>query len=111
MSTTTKNPVALARAALEAGEEAFEPYSHPRSPRKFTQPQLFAMLVLRQFFRLDYRGLIEWLREWPALQETLGLTRLPHYSTLCYAERRLLKKTAVHDFLTQLSKLPANAAS
>ena len=30
-----------------------------------------------------------------ALREALGLERVPHYSTLCYAERRLLKKGAL----------------
>ena len=110
MSTTTKNPICIAKAALEAGEKAFELYSHPKSPHKFTQPQIFGLLVLRQYFRLDYRGVIEWVRHWPTLQRALSLTRLPHYSTLCYAERRLLKKTAVLDFLTQQSPSPAGAA-
>ena len=110
MSKTTKNPISLAKAALEAGEKAFKPYSHPKSPHKFTQPQLFALLVLRQFFRLDYRGLIEWVAEWPRLQSALGITRLPHYSTLCYAERRLLKKTALLESLMQQSPLPASSA-
>jgi hypothetical protein len=91
---TTQDPVALARTALAAGERAFPPYSHPKSPHKFTQPQLFALLTLRQFLRLDYRGLIAWLRRWAELRQALGLERLPHYSTLCYAEARLLKKTA-----------------
>ena len=94
MSTTSKNPIAVAQAALKAGEAALAPYSHPKSPHKFTQPQLFALLVLRQFFRLDYRGLVTWLENWPLLCETLGLKRVPHYSTLCYAEDRLLKKGA-----------------
>ena len=94
MSTTSKNPIAVAQAALEAGEAALAPYSHPKSPHKFTQPQLFALLVLRQFFRLDYRGLVSWLESWPLLCQTLGLKRVPHYSTLCYAEDRLLKKGA-----------------
>ena len=53
MSRTTKDPVAFARAALEAGKEALAEYSCPKSPHKFAQPQLFAMLVLKQFFKLD----------------------------------------------------------
>ncbi len=61
MSTTTKDPLALARVALQVGERAFEPYSCPKSPQKYTQPQLFAMLALRQFFGVDYHGLVKWL--------------------------------------------------
>lgn len=99
MSRTTKSPIKLAKAALLAGHEALPLYSHPKSPHKFTQPQLFAMLVLKQFFKLDYRGLIEWLDDWPALGKALGLKSVPNYSTLCYAERRLLKKGALVDSL------------
>ena len=95
MSTTTKDPIALAKAALAAGEKAFPPYSHRKSPHKYTQAQLFALLALRQYFRLDYRGVVAWLRRWSDLRRTLGLKRIPHYSTLCYAEDRLLKKGAL----------------
>jgi hypothetical protein len=31
-------------------------YSHRNSPKKFTQHQLFACLVLKNFLRTDYRG-------------------------------------------------------
>src|ERR1035441_773059 len=93
MARTTKSPIALAKAALAAGQEALPPYAHRFSPRKFTQPQLFAILALRQFFKTDYRGITEQLREWSDLRQALGLTSVPNYSTLCYAERRFLKKT------------------
>ena len=33
-------------------------YTHPNSPKKFTQHQLFACLVLKNFFRTDYRGVV-----------------------------------------------------
>ena len=94
MSRTTKDPMALARAALAAGKEALPEYSCAKSPHKFTQPQLFAILALKQFFKLDYRGVVEWLSKWKELRDVLGLQRVPHYSTLCYAEARLLKKGA-----------------
>ena len=101
MSRTTKDPIALARVALEAGKEALPDYSHPKSPHKFTQPQLFAMLALKQFFKIDYRGIVEWLARWSELKEALELQHIPHYSTLCYAEERLLKKGALLDSLMQ----------
>ncbi len=94
MSKTTKDPIALARAALAAGRKALPDYSHPKSPQKYTQAQLFAMLVLREFFRLDYRKLVTWLEQWSELRSALELQRVPHYSTLCYAADRLLKKGA-----------------
>ena len=94
MSRTTKDPIALARMALEVGKQALPQYSHPKSPQKYTQPQLFGMLVLKQFFKLDYRGTVKWLSQWSELRAALELKRVPNYSTLCYAEGRLLKKGA-----------------
>jgi hypothetical protein len=88
----TKSPVRLAREALCVAEKALPAYSAVHSPKKFTQPQLFAILVLRQFFKTDYRGIIAMLEDMSDLRETLGLSQVPHYSTLCYAEQRLIKK-------------------
>lgn len=87
----TKSAVALAREALAVGKQALPKYSRPRSRHDFTQPQLFAMLVLRQMLRVDYRGLSTLLTEWSDLRRALGLRqKVPHYSTLCYAAHRLL---------------------
>lgn len=86
----TKSAVALAREAFLVGQRALPRYSHPRSRHDFTQPQLFALLTLRQMLRLDYRGLVTLLTEWAELRRALGLRKVPHYSTLCYAAHRLL---------------------
>ncbi len=110
MSRTTKDPIGFARAAFEAGKEALADYSCHKSPHKFTQPQLFAMLVLKQFFKLDYRGVVTWLANWSELREALDLTRVPNYSTLCYAEGRLLKKGALTACSMQRLLLPDDAA-
>jgi hypothetical protein len=92
MSRTTKSAVRLARMALAAAQEALPDYAHTNSPHKFTQPQLFACLVLKDFFKIDYRGLCTRLREWLELREALGLTHVPHYSTLAHAEKRITQK-------------------
>jgi hypothetical protein len=110
MSNTTKDPLDLARAALKVGEAALAPYSHPKSPRKFTQPQLFAMLALKEFFRRDYRSVVTWLEQWSELRDVLGLKRVPHYSTLAYAEKRLLKKGALPGSLMSAFATPSAAA-
>ncbi len=78
--------------ALWVARDALPAYSSKRSRKDYTQHQLFAILVLRQFLQTDYRGIIEWLRDGSDLRQVLQLQRLPHYSTLCYAEQRLLKK-------------------
>ena len=50
----------MAREALAAADGAFRAYSSPKSPHKFTQPQLAACLVVKEFLRLDYRGASVW---------------------------------------------------
>jgi hypothetical protein len=87
----TKSPVALAKEALKVGQGGLPSYSGRFSRRDFTQPQLFAILVLRQFFKTDYRGVVQLLDDFADLRNALHLKRVPHYSTLCYAEKRLLK--------------------
>ena len=86
----TKSAVRVARDALAAGEAALPPYGSPFSRRDYTQPQLFALLALRHFLRTDYRGVVTLAAEWCELREALGLTRVPHYSTLAHAATRLL---------------------
>lgn len=95
---------------MAAGKEALPAYSHVYSPKKFTQPQLFAILILKQFFKFDYRGIVGLLAEWAELREALELEHVPHYSTLCYAEGRLLKKGAHIASLMQRFSSPAPAA-
>ncbi len=110
MRAMTKSPVALAREALAVGRAALPPYASRFSKKTYTQPQLFAVLALRQFFKTDYRGVVQLLRDLRDLRETLDLKRVPHYSTLCYAERRLLKKGASSLSSGPSSTAPARAA-
>ena len=88
----TKSPRAVAREALRLAREALPPYSAVRSRKDFTQHQLFAILALKTFLKTDYRGVAQVLADFADLRTDLGLTKIPHYSTLCYAAGRLLKK-------------------
>ena len=105
MRAMTKSAVRLAREALAVGRTALPAYSSRYSRHDFTQPQLFALLVLKQFLRTDYRGVVALVGEWAELRRALGLRKVPHYSTLCYAERRLGKGGPSASF-----RLPAFAA-
>ena len=89
---STDSALAVAREALEAGSAAYAPYSHRNSPKTYTQPQLFGVLMVRQFLGLDLRRTERLVAEWSDLREALGLKRAPDHSTLCRAERKLLKK-------------------
>jgi len=71
--------------------EALPPYTSARSRKDYTQHQLFAVLALKTFFKTDYRGVAQLLRDFAELREELGLAKVPHYSTLCYAAGRVKK--------------------
>jgi len=88
----TKSPRALARQALRLAQDALPAYSSARSRKDFTQHQLFAILTLKTFFKTDYRGVVQLFKDFAELQQDLKLTKIPHFSTLCYAAQRLLKK-------------------
>ena len=89
--TTSKSPRRVLRVAYDAARVAVRAYSHINSPRKFTQPQLLACLVLKEFLRLDYRGLAEHLADHPDLGRMMVLEAVPHYTTFQKAAARLLK--------------------
>jgi hypothetical protein len=63
MSTTTKSPLRVVRNALAVGRDVFRLYAHRRCPKLYTQPQLFACLALKAFFKTDYRGIAQYLRD------------------------------------------------
>jgi len=88
----TKSPRAVAREALRLAQESLPPYSAVRSRKDYTQHQLFAILALKTFLKTDYRGVTQVLADFAELRGDLGLAKVPHYSTLSYAEQRLLKK-------------------
>jgi len=104
MRSMTKSPVALAKEALKVGQSGLSRYSSRFSRKDFTQPQLFAILALRQFFKTDYRGVVQLLADLSDLRKALGLKKVPHYSTLCYAEGRLLKRGLSSRSLRLLSR-------
>jgi len=99
MSTTSKSPRKVAQVALDVGKDALATYSHRFSPKVFTQPQLFACLVLKQFYRTDYRGITAILADNSDLRKDLNLKKVPHWTTLQKASRRLLRNTPVQKLL------------
>jgi hypothetical protein len=92
---TSKSPRKVAMVALAAGMEAFSDYSHLYSPKKITQPQLFACLVLKEFEKKDYRGVWQLLIDCADLRDAIGLKIVPHWTTLQKASRRLLRASPV----------------
>lgn len=84
MKTNNNRLIGVAKLSLRLARKYLQPYSCPKSPHKFTQPQLMACLIVRAYMKTTYRGVIELLETSDKLRETLGFTELPNYSTLKY---------------------------
>jgi hypothetical protein len=79
---TSKSTLTVAALVLEVARQSLPDYGHAKSPQKFTQPQLLACLVIKEFLRLDYRRIHALLTEWSDLRAVLELTKVPHFTTL-----------------------------
>ena len=99
MSLTSKSPRMVLLIAMDVARQALPAYAHRCSPKKFTQHQLFACLVLKGFCRTDYRGIVAMLREWSDLREVIGLNVVPHFTTLQKAAARLLLRSKANRLL------------
>jgi hypothetical protein len=63
--------------------------AHRFSPKKFTQPQLAAIIALKRALRTTYRDIALALSGSAKARKMLDLRRVPHYSALYLAEKRL----------------------
>lgn len=90
MSRTSKSPRKVALEALSAARQALPAYSSHFSRKDFTLAQHFACLVLKSFFRTDYRGISAILVDCSDLRQALELKKVPHFTTLQKAHQRIL---------------------
>jgi hypothetical protein len=105
VALTSKSPKAVVLTALATAQRTLPAYSHRCSPKKFTQHQLFACLTLRNFLRTDYCGIVAHLADYPTLVDTLGLAKIPNFTTLEKAAKRLLKSAAARRLLEATIRL------
>src|ERR1041384_3705135 len=80
--------VKVARIAYELAKRSVRRYSHPKSPHRFTQPQLVACLLLTFYLDVSYRDMEEWLLATEKVCQVLELEHVPDHSTLS----RMMKK-------------------
>jgi len=99
---TSKSPRTVMRTALAIAQDALPAYAHTCSPKRFTQPQLFACLVLKSMLDLDYRGVAALLTDCSELRDAIGLTRVPHFTTLQKAAARLLRRAVARTLFDQI---------
>ena len=91
--TMTKSPLALARTALRVAKSSgLDLYFAQRSRKDFTTHQWFAIAVVRRFLRLDFRGMAQFLADFSDLRSVIKLRKVPHYTAIEKAEKRLEKK-------------------
>lgn len=109
MRSMTKSPLRFVQLAHQVGRQALPSYSCKHSRRDFQQAQLFALLALRQFLNTDYRKTSRMVSEWSDLRDALGLQKVPHWTTLEKAQKRLIKKGASRDFFELFSIRPEPA--
>ena len=99
MATTSKSPRKVLLVAHEAARRSLPPYAHRFAPKKFTQHQLFACLVLKVHQQQDYRGIQQMLLDCPDLRVAIGLAAVPHYTTIQKTADRLLRSSQVRMLL------------
>lgn len=80
--------VRVVRLALRLARRHLADHAHTFAPKKFTQPQLFACLILKSHMGCTYRRCEELLILMPAVREAIGLERVPRFTTLqAFADR------------------------
>jgi hypothetical protein len=102
---TTRSPRKVVWLAFAMGRKAFRDHRSKYSRRDFTRPQLFAVLVLKEFERKSYRGVEALLLDWPELCGMIGLKKVPDHTTLCQAAADLLKLPGANRVLDHTIKL------
>lgn len=99
MSTTSKSPRKVLLIAHEAARRSLPPFAHRFAPKKFTQWQLFSCLVLKAHQQHDYRGVWQLLLDSADLRQAIGLSDVPHYTTIQKSAERLLGSARIQKLL------------
>ena len=92
----SRSPVQVAQVTFTQAQAALPTFGSKRSRKDFTLPQLATLAVLKQVFKLDYRSLPVWLADWSEVRTVLRLSKVPHFTTIQKAARRLAKKGGAH---------------
>lgn len=99
---TCKSPRKVLREAYELASRLLPKYASRFSRHdKFTEPQLFACLVLREHQKKSYRGVEALLCDSPHWLADIGLEHAPDHNTLCRAFKRLVKRGLMNRMLDQ----------
>lgn len=83
--------VKIARVAYHLVSKELPLYSHPKSPHRYTFPQLVSCVLMMFYMGLSYRDMEEWLLATDKVCKELKLKRVPDHSTLCRTYRKITK--------------------
>jgi hypothetical protein len=101
---TSRSPRMVFITAHFIGQKVFREYSGRFSRRDFTLAQLFACLVLREFYGLSYRRTEQLLRDSPQWLAEVGLEAPPDHNTLWRSLGLLTRSRPVHRLLDLLAR-------
>lgn len=101
MSISSKSPKTILAASYRVGQKVLVEHTKKAGPRIYTQPQLFACLVLKTFLGTDYRGVCAFLQDFCEARAIIELKRVPHFTTLQKACQRLLKQEIVSSLIEE----------
>jgi hypothetical protein len=96
------------RLALQVAQEVLPEHASKFSPKKYTQPQLLACLLIKEYLRLDYRSTCEVLELPDGLRIVLKLQSVPDHSTLWYFARDRLTPDIIERALATTVRLLEN---
>jgi hypothetical protein len=105
---TNRSVLQLMLQAYDLGQRIWPDYRNEFCRQDFTQPQLFACLVVREGLKLSYRRAEAFLLDVPDWLAKINLFQVPDHNTLWRAFGALLKKHRVEQALDLLSSQAAD---
>ena len=102
---TRNDLVVFARLAVRGARQHWPPYSHRFAPQKFTQPSLVGCLCVKEYLRLDYRGLEALLAGAAELRAALELSAVPDHSTVWWFARHKVRPQQLQRLLRTTLRL------
>src|SRR4051794_5742113 len=106
---TSQSPRTVMRVAYHLACRTLPEHACKFSRHDFTLAQLFACLVVREFFDLSYRRTEALLADSPAWLADVGLAKAPDHNTLWRAFDALLRRHRCRRMLDLLARLFAKA--
>ncbi|MFQ5857787.1 MAG: transposase [Anaerolineae bacterium] len=93
--------VRFAQMAHQLASQQMPVYGSKFAPKKFTQPSLLACLCVKEYLKLDYRGLEALLAGAAELRAALGLRHAPDHSMLHWFARHRVTPRLLQRMLAQ----------